>query len=96
MRAKTRKEGYTERDDSFLPQTIEEIGMTHSAPKSKVAAALLCFFIGALGVHRFYLGYTGIGLAQLFTCGGCGIWALIDFIMILTDSLKDSSGRDLV
>ncbi len=69
--------------------------MTSNPPKSKVAAALLCFFLGGLGVHRFYLGYTGLGIAQLLTCGGCGIWALVDFIMILTGSVKDSEGRDL-
>jgi TM2 domain-containing membrane protein YozV len=64
-------------------------------PKSKVTAALLCFFLGGLGIHRFYLGYTTIGILQLLTAGGCGIWAIIDFIMILTGSLKDSEGRDL-
>ncbi len=69
--------------------------MTSNPPKSKVAAALLCFFLGGLGIHRFYLGYTGLGIAQLLTCGGCGIWALVDFIMILTGSVKDSEGRDL-
>jgi len=56
---------------------------------------LLCFFLGGLGIHRFYLGYTGLGIAQLLTCGGCGIWALVDFIMILTGSVKDSEGCDL-
>ncbi len=44
-----------------------------STPKSKVAAALLCFFLGGLGIHRFYLGYTTIGIVQILTCGGFGI-----------------------
>lgn len=66
-----------------------------NSSKSKVAAALLCFFLGCFGVHRFYLGYTIIGIVQLFTAGGCGVWALIDFILILTGGLKDSEGRDL-
>jgi TM2 domain-containing membrane protein YozV len=70
--------------------------MTNNPPKSKTTAALLCFFLGGLGIHRFYLGYTGIGIAQLLTCGGLGIWSLIDFIMILTGSVKDNEGRDLV
>lgn len=65
-------------------------------PKSKVAALLLCFFLGGLGIHRFYLGYTGIGIAQLLTCGGLGIWAIIDFIMLLTDSITDSQGQRLI
>ena len=65
-------------------------------PKQKVVAALLCFFLGYLGVHRFYLGYTVIGVVQLLTAGGCGIWALIDLILILTGSLKESDGQELV
>lgn len=63
--------------------------------KSKVVAGLLGLFLGQLGVHRFYLGYTGIGLAMLFTAGGCGIWALIDSIMIFAGSVRDSHGRVL-
>jgi TM2 domain-containing membrane protein YozV len=63
--------------------------------KQKIPAALLCWFLGALGVHRFYLGYTGIGVIQLLTLGGCGIWTIIDFIMILTGGLKDAGGKEL-
>jgi TM2 domain-containing membrane protein YozV len=76
--------------------------------KSKSTAALLAFFLGGAGIHRFYLGYTGIGFTQLFlllggwlTCGitaiGAGIWAFVDFIRILTGSLgKDAEGRPLI
>jgi len=63
--------------------------------KSKNTAAILCFFLGSLGIHRFYLGYKLFGFIQLFTLGGVGIWALIDFIRILTGSLKDYDGNDL-
>ena len=63
--------------------------------KQKLVAALLCWFLGAFGVHRFYLGHTGIGLIQLFTLGMCGIWQFIDFIMILTGGVKDAQGRPL-
>ena len=54
---------------------------------------LLSFFLGCLGIHSFYVGKTGIGVAQLLTCGGCCIWALIDFIMILVGSYHDGEGK---
>lgn len=54
---------------------------------------LLCFFLGAFGVHRFYTGHIGIGVVQLLTLGGCGIWVLVDFIMILTGNYKDAQGN---
>ena len=63
--------------------------------KSKIAAGLLGIFLGSLGVHNFYLGYTGKAVAQLLisllTCGVCafvsGIWGLVEGIMILTGSI---------
>jgi TM2 domain-containing membrane protein YozV len=61
--------------------------------RSWIAAVLLCFFLGGLGIHRFYLGYTWQGVVQLFTAGGCGIWVLIDFIRILTKDLGPKDGR---
>lgn len=57
---------------------------------------LLCFFLGGLGVHSFYTKKTGIGVAQLLTLGGCGVWALVDLIMIITESFRDGNGNPLV
>ena len=63
--------------------------------KSKLTAILLCLFLGSLGIYRFYLGYTLIGVIQLLTFGGFIIWAIIDLIMLIIGSLKDSEGNDL-
>ena len=63
--------------------------------KSQLVAFLLCFFLGFIGVHRFYLGYIGIGIIQLLTLGGCGIWALVDLILIATGDLRAKNGQDL-
>ncbi len=70
--------------------------MTNNPPKSKLVAILLCIFLGGLGIHRFYLGYTLIGIIQLLTIGGCGIWALIDLILIAIGNLNDKDGQPLV
>jgi hypothetical protein len=61
--------------------------------KSQLIALLLCGFLGGLGIHRFYLGYTWQGIVQLLTLGGCGIWALIDFIRIITGGLQPKDGE---
>lgn len=62
--------------------------------KSQLIALLLVIFVGGLGIHRFYLGYTTIGIIQLLTLGGCGIWALIDLIRIVTGDLKPADGSN--
>lgn len=76
--------------------------------KSKLAAGLLGVFLGGLGVHRFYLGYVGIGITQLLmtavlswiTCGitamAAGVWGLTEGILILTGGIdRDAQGRPL-
>jgi hypothetical protein len=57
---------------------------------------LLCFFVGFLGVHRFYTGNTMIGVFQLLTFGGCGLWSTIDLITIATGSYRDGNGKPLL
>ena len=61
--------------------------------KSRLAAALLCFFLGCFGAHRFYLKKTGTAILMLCTLGGLGIWALVDLIFILTGSFRDKDGK---
>lgn len=60
--------------------------------KGFVPTILLCFFLGAFGIHRFYAGKVGTGILMLLTLGGLGIWTLVDFIMIVTGSFKDKEG----
>jgi TM2 domain-containing membrane protein YozV len=68
--------------------------------KSKIAAGLLGIFLGGWGIHRFYLGYTTIGIIQivvtLITLGFGGLWGFIEGIMILTGNInKDAKGQPL-
>ena len=65
-------------------------------PQKKLTMAIVCFFVGGLGIHRFMMGYTGIGILMLLTGGLFGILALIDFVRILTGSLKMADGRELI
>lgn len=60
--------------------------------KSKGTAAVLCFLLGVLGIHRFYVGKIGTGILWLLTFGLFGLGAVIDFVMILCGSFKDKDG----
>ncbi len=63
--------------------------------KEFLVALLLSIFLGQLGVDRFYMGYIGTGILKLITLGGCGIWWLIDVILIATKNLNDANGLPL-
>lgn len=88
------------------PQTlVQRVGEPYWSPASSVpgvfsdknyiVAVLLAWFLGGLGVDRFYLGYTGIGIAKLLTFGGLGIWWLIDLILIALKKVPDRQGQPL-
>ena len=61
--------------------------------KDWIVTLLLCIFLGNLGIHRFYAGKTGTAILQLLTLGGCGIWSIIDFVMILVGKFTDKDGN---
>ena len=88
----------------YAPQPYAKVtvGPDGRPLKSKMTAGLLGIFLGSIGVHRFYLGYPGIGIAQIavtfFTCGLGAFWGLIEGILILTGSPSfstDAEGRPL-
>lgn len=87
---------YSENATADIEQTLDNSAKDASSEskggESQLVALILAIFLGGLGVHRFYLGYIGIGVIQLLTAGGCGIWALIDVILILTDNLGPKDG----
>ena len=76
----------TAASDAIVPSLSE---------KGFVPTLLLCFFLGVMGVHRFYVGKVGTGLLQLLTLGGLGIWATVDFIMIAVGSFRDGDGNPI-
>ena len=72
---------------------MSTVDNSETSSKKRTVALVLCFFLGVIGIHRFYVGKTGTGIAQILTLGGLGIWALIDLIMILVGSFTDADGK---
>jgi len=64
-----------------------------TSDKDWMTTLLLSILLGGLGVDRFYAGHIGLGVLKLITMGGCGIWWLVDLIMIITGKFKDGDGK---
>jgi len=91
----TGQPGYGQATDPEAPFGRHPMTGEPFSDKQKLVAGLLQIFLGGVGAGRWYLGDNGVALAQLFTCGGCGIWALIDGIQMLTGNVRDKYGRPL-
>ena len=68
-------------------------GLVEISPRSRLTVTLFAWFLGIFGAHRFYLGKIGTAIAMLLTAGGVGIWALVDFIMAVSGSMRDKEGK---
>ena len=64
--------------------------------KTRLVALLLWLFLWPFAAHRFYVGKWVSAIFFILTLGGFGIWALVDFIKIITGSFKDSSGNKII
>ena len=77
-----------------IPIQLKQIPGIYSQ-RDYTTALILSWVVGGFGVDRFYLGYTGLGLLKLFTFGGCGIWSIVDAVLITMRNVKDVDGRPL-
>jgi TM2 domain-containing membrane protein YozV len=76
-------------------KTVSTTTSSVTGQKSWLVALLLCFFLGMLGAHRFYVGKIGTAILQILTFGGLGIWVLIDLIMIIIGRFSDKQSQPL-
>jgi TM2 domain-containing membrane protein YozV len=76
-------------------QPLRYVSPSQPSDKDWASALLLSIFLGWLGIDRFYLGYTGLGVLKLATGGACGIWCMVDSVLIAVNKLPDSNGKPL-
>ena len=71
----------------------DKTNILEDKPQEFLPTVLFAYFLGVFGIHRFFTESIAIGVAQLLTFGGCGIWAYIDFILICFNKYRDGQGR---
>lgn len=82
--------------DKFDAMDDDKISMMYSLQfKDPMMALILSIVAGSLGIDRFYIGDIGLGVAKMLTCGGCGIWTLIDYFLIMK-STKEKNFEKLI
>lgn len=79
-------------DNTVIVKEVKEFAAAAYSGKSQVTAVILSALVGGLGIDRFYLGYTLLGILKLITLGGFGIWYIIDLILIATGDLGPKNG----
>ncbi|HJN72701.1 MAG TPA: TM2 domain-containing protein [Myxococcota bacterium] len=77
------------------PAPAQEVIDPNTSDVDWTVCLLLNLFLGLLGVHRFYSGHIVIGFIQLMTGGMCGIWTIVDLILIVSGTYTDAQGRPL-
>lgn len=82
--------------DKFDAMDDDKVSMMYSLQfKDPMIALILSIVAGSLGIDRFYIGDIGLGVAKMLTCGGCGIWTLIDYFLIMK-STKEKNFEKLI
>jgi len=70
--------------DTLINLDESKWGMVQTASyKDPTTALIISLLAGSLGIDRFYIGDTGMGVGKLLTCGGLGIWAIVDWFLIM-------------
>ena len=83
--------------ETSSPQSALDRALNPEQGRSWVVTMILCLlgFVAVAGVHRLYTGHIVIGIVQLLTVGMCGIWTLIDLILLAVNEYKDADGMEL-